>query len=265
MAGLYSRDFSILTNKEINERERIDAEGGNVAGAPFGRRNFFHKYPKAIRHNMSLFPNNYLDIVELNNVEMLKSQCDGLAALLDSRSTTELDIKRYIQENGFYHIPASIFRRFNFGHHEAVLFKEFQLGTSYKADYLLAGKASGGWQFIWVEFENPYGNVTLADGNPGEVIRKGVNQIDDWKLFIESNYATIAAEFEKHTNYPLPREFTRYDSTRMHYVVVAGRRTHYKESTRAHQRRYELERNIMLIHYDNLLDDAYRLIGANTY
>ena len=265
MSGLYERDYSVLTSEELEEKERIDAEGARVAGAKYGRRNFFHRYPKAVRHYLTLFPNNYMDTAILNEAATLESQCEGFSALLDDRSITELDIKRYIQNNGFYHIPASIFNRFNFGHHEAVLFKEFQLGTKYKADYLLAGRASGGWQFVWVEFENPYGSVTLADGNPGDVIRKGTNQIDDWKSFIESNYSTIAAEFERYTQKDLPREFMHYDSSRMHYVVVAGRREHYQDTTRKYQRRSELERNIMLIHYDNLLEDAYSLIGANTY
>ncbi|MDZ5608386.1 DUF4263 domain-containing protein, partial [Bacillus pseudomycoides] len=29
--------------------------------------NKFHEYPKAARHNIYLFPNNYLDMVELQN------------------------------------------------------------------------------------------------------------------------------------------------------------------------------------------------------
>lgn len=265
MAGLFNRDYSVLTTKEEEERNRIDSEDGNVAGALLGRRNLFHKYPKAVRHSMSLFPNNYMDIVDLKNTEALKQQCDGFLTLLNNRSTTELDIKRYIQNNGYYHIPASIFHRFNFGHHEAVLFKEFQLGTSYKADYLLAGKASGGWQFVWIEFENPYNDVVIKDGVFGNTIRKGLDQIDDWKDFIGKNYATISAEFRKYTIKTLPDEFNFFDGTRMHYVVVAGRRSDYRDKTRTLQRRLADERKIMLLHYDNILDDAYSLIGAQSY
>lgn len=266
MAGLFERDYSVLTEDEIKEKKKIDSEGGNVVGAKFGRKNFFHKYPKAVRHNMSLFPNNYMDIQLLKDTEELERQCDAFEALLNSDSITELDIKRYIQKNGFYHIPASIFAQYSFGHHEAVLFKEFQLGTSYRADYLLAGRASGGWQFAFVEFENPYGSITLQNETWGDVVRKGLNQIDEWKTFIESNYSTIHAEFLKHTNYTLPDEFIRFDSSRMHYVVVAGRRRAFDNpSIRLKQRRSEQENNIKILHYDNLLDDARRLIGAQTY
>ena len=65
MAGLFDRDYTRLTDEEVHEKEKIDAEGGHVVGAKFGRKNFFHKYPKAVRHHMSLFPNNYMDIMLL--------------------------------------------------------------------------------------------------------------------------------------------------------------------------------------------------------
>lgn len=265
MTGLFDRDYSSLKSEELQEKERIDAEGARVAKAKFGRKNFFHLYPKAVRHHMSLFPNNYMDVALLKDVDALEVQCSQFEELLADTTITELDIKRFIQGNKYYHIAASIFNRYNFGHHEAALFKEFPLGSNFVADYLLVGRASGGWQFIFVEFENPYGRITLQDGNFGETIRKGINQIDEWKPFIEGYYSTISAEFEKYTSQDLPREFTRFDTTRMHYVVVAGRRTDYNETTRQLQRRCERERNIKLLHYDNLLDDARSLIGAITY
>lgn len=255
----------MLFQSEIEEKERIDAEGARVSGARFGRRNFLHKYPAAIRYNDSLFPNNYMDFMLLREIDVLNKQCDEFEKLLDDRSITELHVKRFIQNNRYYHLPASILRKYDFGHHEAVLFKEFQLGTSFKADYLLAGRASGGWQFVFVEFENPYGYVTVEDGKFGEVIRKGLNQIEDWKTFIEANYGVISVEFEKHTNKELPREFIRFDSSRVHYAVVAGRRSDYSEVTRTYQRRLAQNQDIMLLHYDNLLDNARRLIGEQSY
>ena len=51
----------------------------------------------------------------------------------------------------------------------------------------------------------------------------------------------------------------------MHYAVVAGRREHFSDNTRILQRRLERAQNIKLLHYDNLLDDAMRLIGHQTY
>lgn len=266
MVGLFERDFTQLTAEELQEKEKIETENGKAFGGKYGKENCMHKYPKAVRHSLSLFPNNYMDIQLLKEKAELENQCDGFENLLNDTSITELDIKRYIQNNRYYHIPASIFCYYPFGHHEAALFKEFQLGTSYKADYLLAGRGSGGWQFIFVEFEKPYGFVTLADGSWGTTVRNGLNQIEDWKTFIESNYSTIYSEFEKYTKKDLPKDFVHFDSTRMHYVVVAGRRVDFdNEKSRRLQRSLYTDSDIRLLHYDNLLDNARELIGARSY
>ena len=96
MAGLYSRDYSVLTKQEIAEKGRIDNESIVVANRLTIRKSCFHKYPKAVRHNMSLFPNNYLDIMQLKEEKELRHQCDRFEELLNKRGITELDIKRYM-------------------------------------------------------------------------------------------------------------------------------------------------------------------------
>lgn len=264
MSRLFKRDYTLLTSEETCEMEKINAENQRVSGADFGRKNFWFRYPKAVRHYLSLFPNNYMDVNELKNREELEKQCDGLEELLNG-DITELNIKRYIQNNEYYHIPASIFKNYNFGHHSAYLFKEFPLGTNFSADYLLVGKSSDGYQFVFVEFENPYGKITIGDGDFGETIRKGINQINDWKGYVASNYSTITAEFKKYATKQLPDEFYTYDETRMNYIVVAGRRNDYNEKTRRLRRMLEKENKIKLIHYDNLLDNARSTIGNRTY
>lgn len=263
MPGLYDRDYTKLTNEEIAEKEKIDSQ--NKGKQKFGMKNPYFEYSKAMRHNMSLFPNNFMDLPILQDADELGGQCDAFEELLNNKSITELDVKRYIQNNGFYHIPASIFANYHFAHHEAVLFKEFPLGTRYRADYLLAGRASGGWQFVFVEFENPYGSITVRSGDFGETIRKGLNQINQWKLFIEGHYSVLTSEFEKYAVRLLDTEFTKFDSTRMHYAVVAGRRSDYCDYTRRLQRLEEERENIKILHYDNILDDARRLISAQSY
>lgn len=267
MARLYERDYMEIYACEIQEKNKIEQEVNGEYKNKFAKINCFRKYPKAIRHSESLFPNNYMDIMLLEEKDQLADECNKFEELLNDTTTTELRVKRFIQDNGYYHIPASIFSIFCFGHHEAVLFKEFQLGTSYKADYLLVGRGSGGWQFIYVEFENPYGSVVRKDGEWGEVIRSGLSQISDWKRYIGANYKAIEVEFQKQTNKTLPKEFTSFDPTRIHYVVVAGRRKDFDshEKNRYLQRESEQTHNIKIIHYDNLLEYARDLIGKNSY
>jgi len=263
MAVLYRRDYTILTKDEIDEKEQLERE--KIDPNSKFSVNLYYDYSKAVRHNESLFPNNFIDNADLQqNRDELFSQCDGFKELLNGK-ITELGIKRYIQNNEYYHIPASIFKYYNFGHHAAYVFKEFHLGTYFSADYLLVGDSSDGHQFIFVEFENVYGNITIGDGDFGDTIRKGINQINDWKAFIQSNYSTITAEFKKHTTKQLTDEFYDYDATRMNFVVVAGRRDDFNDKTRRLRRLLEENSKIKLLHYDNLIDVAISTIGNWTY
>ena len=263
MSGLYKRDYNVLTEEEIKEKESVDNEPARTTGK--FRHNFFYKYPKAVRHNMTMFPNNYMDTQLLGDEVLLKKQCDEFESMLNNKGITELDIKRFIQSNEYYHIPASIFDKYNFGHHEAYLFKEFKLGTSFQADYVLVGKSSDGYQFVFVEFENPYGRITVNTGDYGEAITKGIRQVEDWKIFIEANFSAITEEFKKYTNKQLTDEFYCLDTSRIFYCVIAGRRDDFNDKTYRLRRNDDTQRRIKLLHYDNLLDSARKKIGCNTY
>lgn len=181
---IYDRDYTKLEKDEIKEWEMLkEKEIVYVNGkATRFRRGLFRKYPKACRHYLSIFPNNYLDIEELQEEEKLQELNEKFLNTLDEQATNERAILNYIKNNGAYFIIASILKsNFNFGHHNAFIIPEFMLGVSYKADYLLIGRSSGGYEFVFVELESPSGNVTLGDGELGEVFRKGIKQVRDWE------------------------------------------------------------------------------------
>ena len=137
---------------------------------------------------------------------------------------------------------------------------------SYFADYLLIGKSSGGYEFVFVELEHPNGRTTLISGHEGEAFRKGTYQIYDWKAEIEAHFSASFATIIKYSNKPLlPKEFTEYDSSRFHYVVVAGLREDYNEATYRDRRNKEAQQNILTLHYDNLYDKACELETAQSF
>ena len=107
----------------------------------------------------------------------------------------------------------------------------------------------------------------MIDGHSGDAIRKGERQVTDWKYWLEANYATLYETFNKYKSVEknLPIEFMKYDSTRVHYAVVAGRRSDFNERTYQLKRQKKLSENILLLHYDNLYDSAKALIGELTY
>lgn len=267
MNGLYSKDYFRITEEEKNEEKRLKQENTQITSGGFEIVwNYYFDKPKAIRHYESLFPNNYLDIADLRECDKLEKQCDEFEKLINHEEITELSIKSFIQDNRYYFIPASLFRHYDFGHHDAYLFKEFSLGTSYRADYLLVGKSSCGYSFVLVEFENPYKNITVKSGEYGDTIRKGISQINDWDSFLQSEYSAFSSELKKYTNKSsLPFEFTNYDATRFHFVVIAGRRTDFSEKSYRLRRNTEMKDRIKILHYDNLLDDARYMIGQKTY
>lgn len=107
---LYNRDYTLGLTKEENE------EFKNVTGRNFqekrtrgfGTVNNPSKYHKAARMCQKLFPNNYLDIVDLKDIDKIKNSNEMFLALLNSTNTTEREILNHIKRTGSYHIIGSI-------------------------------------------------------------------------------------------------------------------------------------------------------------
>lgn len=263
---LYERDYikKPPTKEEIDEYNSIKKSEIN-SNSKLGRINKEHFYPKAIKQYKSLFPNNYIETSYYQNNDSVDETTGKFYDLIHAPNTNERDILRFINHTPAFYIVAGILNWYHFGHHKAFVFPEFVLG-SYRADYLLIGSGSGGYEFIFVEFELPNGRITLQSGHEGQAIRSGNNQIRDWKHEIESNFESFSAELKKYTHKDtLPNEFIKYDSSRFHYVVVAGTREDYNETTYRDRRVAIQQENVKKLHYDNLYDEACRINGKHTF
>lgn len=264
---LYARNYKLITDVEWQEYQRIlEIE---KTQAKFGKIGHYNEYPEAIKHYLSFFPNNHINLYEMKKKDIHSINLQ-FQELIHSADVNEQDILRFINhEPQAYHIIASIFKAggFTFGHHDAYLFPEFELGKDFRADYLLVGKGSGGYEFIFIELEKSNGRVTLKDGHLGQVVRSGENQITNWKSWIDSNFHTLKDffDFEKNPELELPQEFYKLDNTRMHYVVVGGTREDYKDKTYELRRRKLKESDIHMLHYDNLFDSSELLLQLNTF
>lgn len=231
-----NKDYTYLNEhdkkiwEKLKEKEVLNKDGKRVA---FGRVSKYREYPKSVRHYLSLFPNNFIDAVELEKEEKILNIINEFNDLIDLKNTNERDILSFINDGLNIHMIASLVSEYNFGHHSLYVFPEFQLGLSYRVDYLIVGKNSGGYEFIFVELESCNGRVTLQDGKFGESIRKGINQVQEWKVWLEENYQSLYEIYNKHKKKEdnLPLEFMKYDSTRIHYAVVVGRRANFNDVT----------------------------------
>lgn len=219
--------------------------------------------------NDSYFPKNYLDTESLKDKERLSKLLNEFKALLDINLINERGIVKFIKNNQADFLVGSLLKKYygRFGHHEAYLFPEFELGNTYKADYLLAGLGSGGWEFVFIEFEAPKKNITLKNGHFGDASRKGLKQINDWENWLYANYSTLEQTYDKKMKdgVILPKEFTKLDPSRLHFIVVAGRRDDFKDTTYNLRRQTSKKDNILYLHYDNLVDAAQNIIGQWTY
>lgn len=268
---LYERDY-LLGLTEIENQQYQDVTGrkfGEKRRSGFGSVNNLLAYPKAARMCLSLFPNNYLDVAELRDTERLITANEEFFSLLNDEACTERNILNFIKDKKYYHIIGSLILglSINTGNHGAYLFPEFQLGNSYKADYLIMGESSGGYEFVFVELESPYGKITLKDGQLGEEFRDGISQLEDWRRWLPTNYISFGEIMRKYKNssLDLPEEFYTLDMSRFHYVVIAGRRTDFKDKTYIIKREKKKTDDINIIHYDNLFDFSNNLIGKITY
>ena len=260
------RDYRKITDEEMNEYKRIHSLGDT--GRKFGRINHYNDYPEIVKHYLSIFPNNHIFLLDEKKKNDLHTINSRFNELIHSSSLNERDILRFINHTpGAINIIGSIFTFFEVGHHDAYIFPEFMLGNEYIADYLLIGAGSGGYEFVFVELEKPNGRVTLKAKYPGEVIRSGYFQILDWKRWIDENFTQLRDFFEKEKKFDisLPNEFIKYDSTRIHYILVAGLREDYNDSLYYYRRLQEKDGGIILKHYDNLFDSSETLLGRNTF
>ncbi|UNL87489.1 Shedu anti-phage system protein SduA domain-containing protein [Priestia koreensis] len=267
-------DYLQVSSEDLLEYEKIrDSELLHPTETGMLKRvriNKFHEYPKSVRHNKHLFPNNYLDIVELKQHDKIRELAVDFEKLLDT-NPNEQTILNFINDYENYLIIASLFTYYNFGHHEAYLFKEFALNTQYRTDYLLVGKGSGGYEFVFIELESPSNNPFKNKGTElSQYYQNGINQVKSWERFLEQQFLSLQPKFleAKKSDLNLRSEFINSDSSRRHYIVVAGRREHYETNPDYSYsiRRYE-EKNarIKLLHYDNLIDLTQNLVGKNTF
>lgn len=264
--SLYEKSYLNLSPEEEVERDLLERkEGGPIK---INNTQDYFNVSKAVRHNRTLFPNYYLDPRDLDE-PYVNLATAHFETLLDQPEVTEREVVKFIKEQRHYFIIGSILNSgpYRFGHHSAFLFPEFRLGPNYRADYLISGKGSDGYELIFVELECPQKKATLADGGFADSLRKGLDQVNRWKIWLEMNYTSLMLTLADHKSprETLPLEFHRFDPSRLHFVVVAGRRRDFTEYTYRKQRQENRSDNLSIIHYDNLIDYAKRMSNARTY
>lgn len=219
---LYERDYTVVNSKhekKLQEKFEIyDKLKGikNTRDDPRNNEPEFEDRKFLWCHN-SLFPNNYLYHRELEVLD-LDFESTYFKKIINE-AKNENEIQRYIKNNRKWFIPASIYKEYNFGHHDAYLFPEMTLGGKYLIDYALLGKNSDGYSIVLIEFEKANVPFIISSSNTEhESVRKGITQIRDWKRWLDYSreYFLRSSGFaEKGIDIP---------TSRIYYCLVVSRR-----------------------------------------
>ena len=262
---LYNRDYKVLYPQEIEKKENAGIfKGGVMKGnliSPKDLVEYTLMLPAAWHFHNTLFPNNRLEPLFQRNEEEHNVLLKEFESLIGNSNSNERDVLNFINDNMFYISIQSLLDEFNTGNHGAYLFKEFPLSEKYKVDYLLIGMNSGGYEFVFIELEAPYKNITKKNGDFGSTIRKGISQIEDWDAWIDSYFLNLRSTFDKckNSNKELPSEFINLDKSRIHFAIIAGRRSDFSEKT--YQKGRKNRHKFRLFHYDNLIDNTAHLLA----
>ena len=169
-----------------------------------------------------------------------------------NKATKESDIQSYIKDNEKLFIPLSLLKNYDFGHHFACVVPEYSLGKEYRVDYMLVGKNSIGYQFVFVEFEDVNVNYRNKKTNSEtEKVRKGITQIRDWKRWFDQNKTYFEngegiAEFGR--NIP---------SWAFHYCLVVSRRERMDDMANKLRGEEQKEHvDLKIVSYDRLVDNV---------
>ena len=202
----------------------------------------------SIPNNFYTFEPNWYRDIDFNQ------EADAFLHILD-QSKKENDIQRYIKNNQKWFIPASIFKEYNFGHHEAYLIPEQPLGEKYRVDYMLLGKNSIGYQIILVEFENANIDYKIKTTNiETDSVRKGLAQLNDWEQWLDDN----RDYFLKSCG--LTKICDNIPSWGIFYCLVVGRRCRMDDEANRMRGQYQYKiPNCRIMTYDRLVENIRKL------
>lgn len=196
-------------------------------------------------HNFKVLSKDLCKKIDFDmEAQLLKTELD--------RATKENDIQSYIKRNEKWFIPLSILKDYDFGHHFACVVPEYSLGAEYKMDYLLIGKNSLGYHYIFVEFEDVNVEFKLKTSNTESYeVRKGIAQIRDWKMWIDRH----KEYFEKSEGIS---EFDRnIPKWAFNYCLVVGRRGKMDDASNLLRGQIQSENlDLKIITYDRLIDNV---------
>ncbi|MFF3672334.1 Shedu anti-phage system protein SduA domain-containing protein [Microtetraspora malaysiensis] len=120
---------------------------------------------------------------------------------------------------------------------------EVQLGSQYRADFLVARLDSTGVKWIFVELESPTSPLFTKDRRPQKKLGKGISQILEWRSWVDMHRS-----YAQKTG---PDGLNLLDiSGRSPGLLLIGRETHRTDKNREALHQWSFEHRIGIHSYD---------------
>lgn len=150
---------------------------------------------------------------------------------------------------------------------------EFQIGTDYRADFIILSACSGYWNCVLIEMQSPHDKIYNKRNEQSRGLREAQRQVEGWQMYIDTNgpafrnqLAKLAADMPAFcsnagihtfatTELRDPKTVVRYK-----YKVLIGRRAYLDE---ANNGRRATHSDYEIVTFDRLLDYAKRLDEAD--
>lgn len=130
--------------------------------------------------------------------------------LLNNKALKEEDYHQYLARH------AGLF--FSFGVNRLVVISKLRFGADYVADFVVPfDNGSYGFGYNIIELESPHANIYTSKGNPSARLTAAIQQILNWKSWVESNRTEAQKLFPS-------VQFKVYNNPNIIYTVVIGTR-----------------------------------------
>ncbi|MFZ5493947.1 MAG: Shedu anti-phage system protein SduA domain-containing protein [Verrucomicrobiota bacterium] len=74
---------------------------------------------------------------------------------------------------------------------------EYPFGSDYRADFVVLGGYSGGWEIHFIELEPPDAPLFTRSGAMAKRLNSAFHQVDCWRIFIDQNRQDVLRELSK--------------------------------------------------------------------
>jgi len=113
-----------------------------------------------------------------------------LIALADGAK--ERDVHTFLKD-----YPYVLIHLFNHSWNFYYAFSEFQLGTDFRADFVILSADSGAWHAEFIELEGPHDKPYKKDLTPTPKLNWAIRQTNDWREFTTAYRQTLLHEIAK--------------------------------------------------------------------